>query len=215
VAEPSPVSEGLIIAAVLAGETDRFESLVARYQPALARVARSRMGRLDWAEDVVQETFLCAFKSLQTYDSRYSFRTWLWTILLNQCRRQLKRFSRGVFIGTWAGGEVGLSNPRELLADQLRSNELPSHRLEAKERSELLDRLLARLPEAQADALRLRFFGGLKFHEIADAMDCSLSTAKNRVRGGLTKLAEFLDPAEDPRWGYAWETTCDENSTDL
>ena len=40
----------------------------------------------------------------------------------------------------------------------------------ALERSELLDALLAKLPEAQADALRLRFFGGLKFHEIAEAM---------------------------------------------
>jgi len=60
------------------------------------------------------------------------------------------------------------------------------------ERSQLLDSLLAKLPEGQADALRLRFFGGLKFQEIAEAMGCSLSTAKNRVRWGLTKMAEYL-----------------------
>ena len=45
----------------------------------------------------------------------------------------------------------------------------------------------------QADAIRLRFFGGLKFQEIADAMDCSLSTAKNRVRWGLTTISEKLE----------------------
>ena len=67
----------------------------------------------------------------------------------------------------------------------------------ARERSELLDSLLGKLPEPQADALRLRFFGGLKFHEIADAMECSLSTAKNRVRWGLTKMAEFLGPEDE------------------
>jgi RNA polymerase sigma-70 factor (ECF subfamily) len=44
----------------------------------------------------------------------------------------------------------------------------------------------------QADALRLRFFGGLKFEEIAGAMQCSLSTAKNRVRWGLERMAELV-----------------------
>jgi len=45
-------------------------------------------------EEAVQETFLCAHRWLATYDSRYSFRTWLWTILLNQCSRQAKREAR-------------------------------------------------------------------------------------------------------------------------
>jgi RNA polymerase sigma-70 factor (ECF subfamily) len=71
----------------------------------------------------------------------------------------------------------------------------PSQQLAAKERSQLLDALLLRLPEVQADALRLRFFGDLKFPEIADAMGCSLSTAKNRVKWGLMKLAELIGPA--------------------
>jgi RNA polymerase sigma-70 factor (ECF subfamily) len=55
---------------------------------------------------------------------------------------------------------------------------------------------LARLPAAQADALRLRFFGGLKFQEIADTMPCSLNTAKNRVRDGLARMAEMLETAD-------------------
>ena len=193
---PESISDGTLISAVLAGETDAFEQLVDRYQGPLCRVARSRMGRPDWAEDVVQETFLCAFKSLHTYNSKYSFRTWLWTILLNQCRRQLKRFTRGVFIGSWEQ-QANDEERRATLAEELKSDESPSNRMAAKERSELLDTLLAKLPEVQADALRLRFFGGLKFHEIADAMGCSLSTAKNRVRWGLTKMAEFLGPEDD------------------
>ena len=68
----------------------------------------------------------------------------------------------------------------------------PAARLLAKEQSEELESLLARLPEAQADALRLRFFGELKFQEIADAMGCSLATAKNRVRWGLTALSNMM-----------------------
>ena len=47
-------------------------------------------------------------------------------------------------------------------------------------------------PQVQADALRLRFFGGLKFQEIAAAMDCSLTTAKTRVKQGLLQMSEWL-----------------------
>jgi RNA polymerase sigma-70 factor (ECF subfamily) len=152
----------------------------------------------------VQETFLCAFKSLHTYNSQYSFRTWLWTILLNQCRRQLKKFSRGLFIGAWCQ-PTSDDDLRAALADQLKSDEPPSARMATQERSELLDTLLAKLPEGQADALRLRFFGGLKFHEIAETMGCSLSTAKNRVRWGLTKMAEYLGPEDELSIDRPWE----------
>ena len=193
---PEPISDGTLVATVLTGDTRAFETLVQRYEGPLLRVAHSRMGRPDWAEDVVQETLMCAFKSLHTYNSSYSFRTWLWTILLNQCRRQLKRFSRGVFIGAWEQQASG-EERRETLVEQMKSEESPSQRLAAKERSEMLEKLLTKLPEAQADALRLRFFAGLKFYEIAGAMGCSLSTARNRVRWGLTKMAEFLGPEED------------------
>ena len=56
----------------------------------------------------------------------------------------------------------------------------------------LLERLLGELKDVQADALRLRFFGELKFQKIADVMNCSLGTAKNHVRAGLTNLAKLL-----------------------
>ncbi|HQU44406.1 MAG TPA: sigma factor-like helix-turn-helix DNA-binding protein, partial [Pirellulales bacterium] len=72
----------------------------------------------------------------------------------------------------------------------------PWQRLLAQERSELLESLLKDLPAAQADALRLRFFAGLKFDEIAETMQCSLGTAKNRVKWGLVRLAEMVRQAE-------------------
>src|SRR5436190_7085697 len=84
----------LLIAAALEGEEQAFALLVDRYQAALHKAAISRLGRRELAEEAVQETFLCAHRWLATYDSQYSFRTWLWTILLNQCSRQAKREAR-------------------------------------------------------------------------------------------------------------------------
>src|SRR6185369_5406289 len=86
--------DGVLIAAALEGDEQAFALLVTRYQAALHKAAISRLGRRELAEEALQETFLCAHRWLATYDSQYSFRTWLWTILLNQCSRKAKSESR-------------------------------------------------------------------------------------------------------------------------
>lgn len=186
---PHNPSDGDVLAAVLAGESDRFAEIVRRYQTALTRVAASRLGRRDWAEEVVQETFLAAYRWLETYDSRYSFRTWLWTILLNQCTRYWERMQRQPPAGLSAAADSDGSASHAPLAP---AEESPPARAAANERRQRLEQLLSTLPAEQADALRLRFFGELKFHEIAAAMQCSLVTAKNRVKLGLLKLSAAL-----------------------
>jgi RNA polymerase sigma-70 factor (ECF subfamily) len=172
--------DGTLVAAALMGEDAAFERLVQRYQPALLHVAHNRLGRRELAEDAVQEAFLCAFKWLDSYDSKYSFRTWLWTILLNQCTRIGQKQARH--------GQLSLSP----LPQEAELAESPFERLLKQESTEQLQSLLSRLPDMQADALRLRFFGGLKFQEIADAMGISESGAKNRVKLGLVQLSAWL-----------------------
>jgi RNA polymerase sigma-70 factor (ECF subfamily) len=190
----SDPSDSELILDVLDGQSHRFAEIVRRYRGSLLRAAESRLKRRDLAEDVVQETFLCMHKSLHTYDSRYSFRTWMWTILLNQCRRRQKREARRPEVQPWSMVE---GRPRAgeapLLPAAVASGEAgPADRAMAREQAAVLESLLDRLPEVQADALRLRFFGGLKFHEIADAMGCGLSSAKQRVRLGLTRMSELM-----------------------
>src|SRR5690606_6236958 len=83
-------------------------------------------------------------------------------------------------------------------ADQqhIRPDTSPPDLLLAKEQTEVLAEVLAALPPEQADAVRLRFFGELKFQEIADVQGCSLTTAKNRVRFGLLRMAGHLSPTD-------------------
>ncbi len=173
---------------VQAGEVELFDRLVERYRAPLLNVAWSKLGDQTWAEDVVQETFLAAFASRATYKPQFAFRTWIWTILLNLCRRQWQRRAQ---------------RPREHSLPQPSTVELPGFRepvtdetapavLLRSERRIEVHQLLARLPEVQADALRLRFFGGLQYSEIALAMNSSLGAAKLRVRNGLAALADHL-----------------------
>jgi RNA polymerase sigma-70 factor (ECF subfamily) len=177
-----------IMRRVQAGQVELFDELVRRYRGPLLHVAWSKLGDRAWAEDIVQETFLAAFTARATYNPRFAFRTWVWTILLNLCRRQWQRRES-------RRRERSLSNlPQDDLAGyhEPLTHETALAQLLGTERREQVHRLLARLPEAQADALRLRFFGGLQFSEIALAMGSSVSGAKQRVKHGLIELADQL-----------------------
>jgi RNA polymerase sigma-70 factor, ECF subfamily len=191
-----PISDQELMRQAQAGDRAAFAEIVRRYQPALLRVAKSRLGRIDWAEDAVQETLLAAFKWRASYREPHSFRTWLWTILLNQCRRSWTGHLRRPRIYCWNDQPAEKLAPAVYQASLDRGDEAPWERMLAQERSELLESLLAQLPAVQSDALRLRFFGGLKFDEIADTVNCSLGTAKNRVKWGLTRLAELVRQAD-------------------
>ena len=121
----------------------------------MLRAAASKLRNQAVAEEAVQDAFLSAFAHRHTYRSEHSFRGWLWTILLNTCRglvrRELSRIDR-------AGrqSEFPASNEPCSSGDAL-------SRLVRAEQAALFFRFLNDLPEAQADALRLRFFGELKF----------------------------------------------------
>jgi RNA polymerase sigma-70 factor (ECF subfamily) len=188
----SNIPDGALVSAALDGQREAFDQIVLRYQRPLAHVARSRLGRTDLAEDVVQETFLCAFRWLRTYDSRYGFRTWLWTILINQCARAAQRAGRS----QERLAAAVRSHPTEPPHLWVSAEATPLEGLLARESADRVQQLLQRLPANQADALRLRFFGGLKFHEIAAALGCSLTTAKTWVRQGLLTLSQWLRKGE-------------------
>jgi RNA polymerase sigma-70 factor (ECF subfamily) len=174
---------------VQAGGREAFEALVRRYRAALLRLAASKLSDQVAAEDVVQETFLAVFAARHSYRPEFPFRTWLWTIALNLCKRHGRRSMKSAVPGepsrieSWGAKSARQSTSLEAI-------------LKA-ERDAQLRQALDELPEAQADALRLRFFGDLKFEEIAAAMECSLNGAKRRVKMGLKKLAALLPALTD------------------
>lgn len=170
------------------GQRELFEVLVRRYRQALLRVAESRLGDRTLAEDVVQEAFLAAYAARDTYRPAFAFRTWLWTILLNLCSKQWQRRQsrREVTAGTLTGDHP----------PTLQSHETGLSVALGTERREQVQARIAKLPEVQADAIRLRFFGELSFAEIAAVMGSSLGAAKLRVKHGLQTLSEQMRAEE-------------------
>jgi RNA polymerase sigma-70 factor (ECF subfamily) len=111
--------------------------------------------------------------------------------LINQCRSHGQKRSRWlrIFSRSPSSESEDANSDNPPVDSQVVE---PLERMLAAERAALLAGLLAELPVAQSDALRLRFFGELKFQEIADATGCSLLTAKNRVRLGLLRLSQLI-----------------------
>ena len=188
----TPVSDADIMRQVQAGDIGVFDELVHRYRQPLLRAAWSKLGDWTWAEDVVQEALLAAYAARATYKPQFAFRTWLWTILLNLCSRQWKR----------QGSDPRLLSLSTVGAGNSQANSEPAvpdtalQQLLQTEQHEQLRSWLAQLPEVQADALRLRFFGELQFDEIAAVMGSSLSAAKVRVKHGLRTLSQLSRDGE-------------------
>ncbi|MCA9041875.1 MAG: RNA polymerase sigma factor [Planctomycetaceae bacterium] len=175
-----------------AGQKNRLEILMRRYYQPLLRVAWSKLLHRQSAEDVVQETFVAVYGARESYNRNFSFRTWIWTILLNLCRRELKRQHRRSVVQNidpdilHSVPPAGIINPENGLSLLLQ-----------KERRQQVVHALNQLPEPQADAIRLRFYGELAYDEISLTINCSLSGAKRRVKTGLVKLAELLQTEEE------------------
>ncbi len=167
------------------GQPQRFGELIRRYRVAMLRFATGRLGSSTLAEDAVQETFLAAFRARHTFDARFRARTWLWTILVNECRRVWDRRRRMTELETEA-----------VLRSRGTVDPSPEECLIARESRQRLERFLGDLPVDQAQALRFRFYEGLTFREVAQRLGVSLSTAKNRVRSGLEQLAALCRPAD-------------------
>jgi len=157
-----------------AGDHASFAELVDRFGPRLLRFSRSSLRDSQLAEDVVQETFLAVYRSRDSYNPSFAVSTWVWTILLNLVRRTRGR------LATRQHHEAASIGVRPVISFSSRDED-----------REQLDRWLSLIPEAEADALRLRFFGELTFDQIAASMESSVSGAKLRVKNGLERLSEL------------------------
>ncbi len=87
---PIPVEENFDIQACINGDQHSFGMLVKSYQERLLRLAHYLLGGWDDAEDAVQETFIKAYKRLDSYDTSRPFSSWIFRILVNTCKDKMK-----------------------------------------------------------------------------------------------------------------------------
>lgn len=176
------------------GERAAFDQLVARYQGRLLRLVVRLLRDQAEAEDVVQETFLKAYRALPRFRGEAAFYTWLYRIALNGARNAvLRRRQRS------APGPL----PSQLPA-QAPEVGTPEAMLLSKQVMQTIDTAMEALPLELRTAIVLREIEGLSYEEIAQIMECPLGTVRSRIfraREAIARrLRPLLDLPVDKRW---------------
>ncbi len=178
-----------LVARSRGGDLDSFNQLVVRWERPIYALAYRVIGREEEARDVAQETFLRAFRALGGFKGQAKFSSWLYRITLNLCRDWIRRERRTPVSQAPEGVDIielaGETEPSESIEDLVSRREL----------GRAVARAMAMLPEEQRTAIILKEYHGLTFQEIADLLECPLSTVKTRLYQGLTVLRKQLSDA--------------------
>lgn len=168
-----------VIQRVLHGETAAFELLVRRHQQTILRLTQRMTRNAEDAEDLAQDAFVQAYRSLASFHRQSSFSTWLYRIAVNLCLNHLRASRREAPV------EVGETAPD--------SREDSLTRLLVAERDRALAAAIEELPPQQRVTLTLRVYQGLGHREIAEILDCAEGTAKANYFHAIRTLQRKLD----------------------
>lgn len=169
-------------------DLDAFELLYERHKRVAYSLARRIVGGDSHADDVVQETFISVWRSIERYDpKRASVRTWLMRIVHRRAIDNLR--SQTVHSKRRADGE-------DLLDDVVSSDPAPDIRALQQELSDNVRAVLIDLPGEQRSVIELAYFNGFTHSEIAEMLDEPIGTVKGRMRLGLEKMRGVLELQE-------------------
>ncbi|MGW0118132.1 RNA polymerase sigma factor [Streptomyces sp. NPDC003327] len=179
------VDEGAVIARVRAGEPEAYAELV-RAHTAVALRAAVALGAGADAEDVVQQAFFKAYRSLGRFREGASFRPWLLSIVANETRNTVRSAGRQRAV---AGREAELLAGEPLIPEGAD----PAVAAVERERRRLLAAALEGLPEDQRRVVVHRYLLELDEAETAEALGWPRGTVKSRLSRALKRLGPVLE----------------------
>lgn len=167
------------------GDTTAFDRLVRRHQDRIYRLVYKMLGGSHESDDIAQDIFLKAYKSIKNFRCQSSFSTWLTQIAVNQCINHLK--SRNRFLS------FGLFSKRHSVE--------PQDVAERNEKRERVYQAVNSLPLKQKTVIILHYFENYSCEEVAEILKCSVGTVKSRLFYARMELKEKLKPfLEDDEW---------------
>ena len=175
-----------LVALSMGGDVESFNQLVLRWERPIYALAYRVIGREEEARDVVQETFLRAFRGIGNFRGQAKFSSWVYRIALNLCRDWIRRERRAPILPTPEGVDVV-----ELAAEQGPAESIEDL-VARKDMSRVVAEVMTKLPDEQRTAIILKEYHGMTFQEIADLQGVPLSTVKTRLYQGLSVLRRHL-----------------------
>jgi RNA polymerase sigma-70 factor, ECF subfamily len=192
------VTDAAVVAQVLAGDRDGFRVLVERHSRSIFRVAYRMTGSRADAEEIVQETFLRAYKSLGSFELRANFGTWLYRIAVNRALDFLS--SKKTQMQNKETYTINDSpDPDDAQQVQLpAANPGPDRILLSAEIKKKVAQAMGLLTAAERVAFTMRHMEGQSIEEISQVLNVKASAAKNCVFRAVQKLRHELKPLAGP-----------------
>lgn len=179
-------SDAALAARAVDGDDQAFSLLVRRHKNGLYGFVRRYVGDGDPAVEVIQETFVAAWRALRRYDPARPFGVWIRAIALNKCRDRARRAAvrRLVFADRDADSPEARHQPDP--SPDAESSMLQGQRLAALERS------IAKLPPKLKEPVLLTYFGELSQQQAAELLGISVKAVETRLYRARHRLAELL-----------------------
>ena len=174
------VEDRALVDAIRDGDRQAFGAFVELETRAVYWTCLRILGRPHDAEDVAQEAFVAAFRSIGSYRGDGPLRGWLLRIATRQAYRRLSQRRSTVDVD---------AVPEPFMAD---SRGDPTRIVVATERRDDVRRAVGALPEPYREVVALRFFGELSLAEVADATGRPVNTVKTHLRRGLERLRPLI-----------------------
>lgn len=185
-----PIGDTVLIRRCLTGDVSSYGELVDRYSGRIINLAYLMIGDRHDAEDIAQEAFIRAYRSLGKFQRKAKFSSWLYQIALNLCKDYLKaksRHARSVADEQLEGVDAGSrdSTPEQILQTEL---------------SEKMKEAVNKLPYLYREAFVLRHLQGLEYEEVASITGVPADTVRVRAYRARELLREALSPQVDTFW---------------
>jgi len=192
------VTDAAVVAQVLAGERDAFRVLVERHSRSIFRVVYRMTGNQQDAEEIIQETFLRAYKNLGRFELRANFSTWLYRIAVNRTLDFLN--ARKTQMAMKESYEI-VDNPEPGEGTQVQlpaTGPGPERLLLSAEMKHKIAGAMGLLTPAERVAFTMRHMEGRSIEEISQALNLKVNAAKNSVFRAVQKLRQQLAPYSGP-----------------
>lgn len=180
-------AENKLIEKAMNGDMDSFELLIKDYQLYAYNIAYKMLGCEEDAKDAAQEALIKVYKNLKSFKGDSSFSTWLYRIVMNTCKDELRKKKSTTSIDETYEEDDG--NVKLQLES---STYNPVVEYERKEVKEKLNKALSKLPEQNKSVLILRDVYGYSYEEICQIEGSPIGTVKSRINRGRKLLRDII-----------------------
>ena len=176
-AEKKNLTDQQLVERVQKGDKRAFDMLVLKHQHKVTAIVSRYIKDFDEVNDVVQESFIKAYRALPKFRGESAFYTWLYRIAVNSAKNYLVARNRRPPASDVEVEEAEFFSG----SDGLKDVDSPEALLFRDELKSVVDAAISDLPEDLRVAVSLREFEGLSYEEIAEVMDCPVGTVRSRI----------------------------------